>query len=369
MRKFLLAALVCWAALVQAQVQAPPLINQRGTTPPTVCAVGQLFFKTDATAGQNIYQCAAANTWTQQLNSGGVATPVSPGNGGTGVANNASSTLTISGNFATTLTVTGATGVTLPTSGTLATTAGNVATATALAADPTDCAANNFANAIAASGNLTCAQPSISAGISGLGANVATALGVAVGSAGAPVVNGGALGTPSSGTLTSATGLPVSSGISGLGTNVATALAVNVGTAGAPVVLNGAGGTPSSLTLTNATGYPAAQMPAVLLTSGTSRTIANTAEIIVCTGTCTVTPPGTLTAGSQFCVQNDDNVSTVITLAAVTNVQYEATARTSYGTANHTMTSGGAVKDQICFVAVSTTKYNMFSNVGTWTNN
>ena len=46
-------------------------------------------------------------------------------NGGTGVANNAASTLTISGNFATTLTVTAGTGVTLPTTGTLATLAGS----------------------------------------------------------------------------------------------------------------------------------------------------------------------------------------------------------------------------------------------------
>ena len=46
--------------------------------------------------------------------------------------------------------------------------------------------------------------------------------------------------------------------ITGLGTGVATALAVNVGSAGAPLVFNGAGGTPSSITLTNATGYPAA---------------------------------------------------------------------------------------------------------------
>lgn len=43
--------------------------------------------------------------------------------GGTGVANNALSTLTISGNFGTTLTVTGTTSVTLPTSGTLVNTA------------------------------------------------------------------------------------------------------------------------------------------------------------------------------------------------------------------------------------------------------
>jgi len=45
--------------------------------------------------------------------------------------------------------------------------------------------------------------------ITGLGTGVATALAVNVGSAGAPVVNGGALGTPSSGTLTNCTDLPV----------------------------------------------------------------------------------------------------------------------------------------------------------------
>jgi hypothetical protein len=92
--------------------------------------------------------------------------------------------------------------------------------------------------------------------ISGLGTGVATALAVNVGSAGAPVVNGGALGTPSSGTLTSATGLPISTGVSGLGTGVATALAVNVGSAGAAVVNGGALGTPSGGTATNLTGLP-----------------------------------------------------------------------------------------------------------------
>lgn len=43
------------------------------------------------------------------------------------------------------------------------------------------------------------------------GTGIVTALGVNVGSAGAPVVNGGVLGTPSSGTLTNCTGLPASS--------------------------------------------------------------------------------------------------------------------------------------------------------------
>lgn len=77
------------------------------------------------------------------------------------------------------------------------------------------------------------------------GTGVEAALAVNVGSAGAPVLFNGALGTPSSGTLSSATGLPISTGVSGLGTSVATALAINVGTAGAFDTNNG------TVTLTN----------------------------------------------------------------------------------------------------------------------
>lgn len=47
------------------------------------------------------------------------------------------------------------------------------------------------------------------------GTGVVTALGVNTGSAGAFVVNGGALGTPSSGTATNLTGLPLSTGVTG----------------------------------------------------------------------------------------------------------------------------------------------------------
>jgi hypothetical protein len=67
------------------------------------------------------------------------------------------------------------------------------------------------------------------------GTGVATALAVNVGTAGAFVVNGGAFGTPASGTLTSCTGLPISTGVSGLGTGVATLLTGTPSGTGGPV--------------------------------------------------------------------------------------------------------------------------------------
>jgi len=70
--------------------------------------------------------------------------------------------------------------------------------------------------------------------------------------------NATALGTIASGNLANATALPISTGVSGLGAGVATALGVAVGSAGGPVTFNGAGGTPSSLALANATGLPTA---------------------------------------------------------------------------------------------------------------
>lgn len=64
---------------------------------------------------------------------------IPPNLGGTGIANNSSSTITISGNFGTTLTVSGATSLTLPTSGTV-TALGNTTTGSGsivLATSPT----------------------------------------------------------------------------------------------------------------------------------------------------------------------------------------------------------------------------------------
>ena len=135
----------------------------------------------------------------------------------------------------------------------------------AAAAAGSDYIAPNGALGTPSSANLVNATGYPVASLSGLGTNVATALSNTIGTAGAPVVFGGALGQPLSADLSFAVNLPITSGVSGLGTGVATALTKNTGTAGAPVLFNGALGTPTSGVLTNATGLP--------LTTGTTGTL------------------------------------------------------------------------------------------------
>jgi len=143
------------------------------------------------------------------------------------------------------------------TTGMVKATSGVIAAATA----GTDYVAPGGALGTPSSGTLTnCTDLPISTGVSGLGSGVATFLATPSSSnlaaavsdetgsgslvfATSPTLTTPNLGTPSTITLTNATGLPVSTGVSGLGTGVATALAVNVGSAGAFVPTSGSGAT------------------------------------------------------------------------------------------------------------------------------
>jgi len=146
------------------------------------------------------------------------------------------------------------------------------------------------------------------------GTGVVTALGVNTGSAGAFVVNGGALGTPSSGTATNLTGLPISTGVSGLGASVATALGVNVGTAGSFVVNGGALGTPSSGTATNLTGLPLSTGVTGTLpvaNGGTGQTTYTDGQLLIGNTTGSTLTKTTLTAGAGVTITNGSGTITI----------------------------------------------------------
>jgi hypothetical protein len=101
--------------------------------------------------------------------------------------------------------------------------------------------------------------------------------------------------------------------------------------------------------------------------SGSITGLTGAAGYITCTSTCSVPIPAPV-VGSQWCVRNAPGASTVITLNALgSGNYYELTAHTGWGTANHTLVSGGAIGDQICLVGYDTAHYEVFSSSGTWT--
>jgi len=129
------AALTQYGVVYGGGAGAAPVATANGTTGQVLTATtgGAPSWASPATSG-TVTSVAVSGGTTGLTTSGGpitgsgtitLAGTLAPANGGTGVANNAASTLTISGAFATTLTVTATTGVTLPTTGTLATLAGS----------------------------------------------------------------------------------------------------------------------------------------------------------------------------------------------------------------------------------------------------
>jgi hypothetical protein len=178
------------------------------------------------------------------------------------------------------------------------------------------------------------------------GTGVVTALGVNTGSAGAFVVNGGALGTPTSGTLTNATGLPIA-GITGLGTGVGTALAAAV-TGSSSIVLS------SAPTVNNPTVTNYVESVVAIGTVTTSNTIAltngtvQTATLTASTA-CTFTMP-TNVAGKSFVLLLKQAAATGNGTATFTGVKW--------GTAGApTITATAGKMDILTFIADGTNWY------------
>jgi len=156
--------------------------------------------------------------------------------------------------------------------------------------------------------------------------------------------------------------------ITGAGTGVLTALAVNVGSAGAPVVLNGALGTPSGGTATNLTGLPPAGVTgtAAILGANTFTALqtlaagadiasatatdltAATGNVVVITGTTTATSL-TMTAGQQM----------ILIAAAAWPLTFHATTMNITGGVSYTCAAGDRLyvaKDVDNVIRVSVTK-------------
>jgi len=180
-----------------------------------------------------------------------------------------------------------------------------------------------------------------------------------------------ALGTPSSATLTNATGLPISTGVSGLGTGVATALAVNVGSAGAPVLFNGALGTPSGGTVTNLTGTAS-----ININGTVGATTATTGAFTTLTTSSTVTHNGgtasgvtylngskVLTSGSTLTFDGTTLSSSIASAAAGLSLD-----SSSAGKANTVYRSAGTQKAIVglagAILGTSSTDLGLFAETG-----
>ena len=208
--------------------------------------------------------------------------------------------------------------------------------------------ANGFAGTVAT--DTTTPAITISTSITGLLKGDGIAISAAT-SGTDYIAPSGALGTPSSGTLTSCTGLPVSTGVSGLGTNVATFLATpssanlaaaltdETGTganvfATSPTLITPVLGTPSSGDLTNCT-FPTLNQS----TTGNAATVttnANLTGVITSVGNATSIASQTGT-GTTFVMDTSPTLITPVlgtpTSGTLTNCTFPTLNQNTTGSA------------------------------------
>jgi len=213
-------------------------------------------------------------------------------------------------------------------------------------------------NALYSTGSTTLTAGTLPVAAGGTGVTTSTGTGSVVLS-NSPTLVTPALGTPSSATLTNATGLPISTGVSGLGSGVATflgtpssanlAAAVTDETgsgslvfATSPTLVTPALGTPSSATLTNATGLPLSTGVTGTLpigNGGTGQTtagaafnalspITTTGDLIVGNGTNSATRLGIGSTGQVLTVSGGTTVWSTPSSGAgtITRTDFTATA-------------------------------------------
>lgn len=74
-------------------------VMKTGTTAPATCTIGDLFYDTDATAGQNLYGCTSTNVWTQQAGGSSGGSGATTPNAGCFISSGTSCTATHSANL------------------------------------------------------------------------------------------------------------------------------------------------------------------------------------------------------------------------------------------------------------------------------
>jgi hypothetical protein len=148
---------------------------------------------------------------------------------------------------------------------------------------------------------------------------------------------------------------PAVGSITGLGTGVATALAVNVGTAGAFVVNGGVLGTPSSGTVTNLTGTASININGTVgaTTANTGAFTTISASGVITSTVTTGTAPFTVASTTQVTNLNAENAGTTTAVAgsgatnyityassATGNVVTNTTTGLTYNATNNAITGG-----------------------------